>query len=94
MMRGVLASHGFYASEVRVGHALRCVNPGHHRQRQENSYRQLNPAVYQADYFGKKAHIDQNKKLVMFGVTHVAAIDGYSGKIVAFATMAIKCHHL
>lgn len=37
-----------------------------------------------------KVHIDQNEKLVMFGVTHVCAVDGYSGKIVGFATMARK----
>lgn len=34
--------------------------------------------------------MDQNEKLVMFGVTHVLAIDGYSGKLVAHSTMAIK----
>ena len=90
MMRGMLASRGFYASEVRVGHALQCVDPGHHRQRRENSYCQRHPAIYQADYFGEKLHINQNEKLVMFGVTHVAAIDGSSGKIVAFETMPIK----
>ena len=39
---------------------------------------------------GEKLHLDQNEKLVMFGVTHVAAIDGFSGKIVAFETMPIK----
>ena len=27
---------------------------------------------------------------VMFGVTHVCAVDGYSGMIVAFATMPVK----
>ena len=35
-------------------------------------------------------HIDQNEKLVMYGVTHVCARDGYSGMIVAFTTMPIK----
>ena len=35
-------------------------------------------------------HIDQNEKLVMFGVTHVCAVDGHSGRIVGFATMPIK----
>ena len=89
-MSGVLASRGFHVSEVRVGHSLQCVDPGHHRQRRENSYRQLNPLIYRADYFGEKLHIDQNEKLVMFGVTHVAAIDGFSGKIVAFETMPVK----
>lgn len=35
-------------------------------------------------------HIDQNEKLNMFGVTHVIARDGYSGKIMAFSTVPIK----
>nr|XP_020461071.1 uncharacterized protein LOC109963123 isoform X2 [Monopterus albus] len=30
---------------------------------------------------GHKLHLDQNEKLVMFGVTHVLAIDGFSKKI-------------
>ena len=34
--------------------------------------------------------MDQNEKLVMFGVTHICAIDGYSGRIVAFTTMPVK----
>ena len=50
----------------------------------------MNPPLYRADYFGEKMHIDQNEKLVMFGVTHIGAIDGYSGKIVAFSTMPIR----
>ena len=39
---------------------------------------------------GHKLHIDQNEKLVMFGVTHIIAVDGYSKKIVANATMPVK----
>jgi hypothetical protein len=35
-------------------------------------------------------HLDQNEKLVRFGVTHVAASDGYSGKILGIVTMPIK----
>lgn len=41
-------------------------------------------------YFGEKLHIDQNEKMVMFGVTHVCAVDGYSGKIVGFVSMPVK----
>ena len=52
--------------------------------------RQFNPIPYHASYFGQKLHIDQNEKLVMFGVTHICAIDGYSGKIVGFISMPIK----
>jgi len=34
--------------------------------------------------------MDQNEKLVMFGVTHVLAVDGYSSKIVAWKSMPVK----
>jgi hypothetical protein len=44
----------------------------------------------EADYFGHKLHIDQNEKLVMFGVTHVVGIEGYSSKIVAYDSMPKK----
>ena len=50
----------------------------------------VNPIPYRADYFGHKLHIDQNEKMVMFGVTHICGIDGYSGKIVGFVSMPIK----
>ena len=35
-------------------------------------------------------HLDQNEKLVHFGVTHVAALDGYGGKLLDIVTMPIK----
>ena len=50
----------------------------------------LNPIRYSANYFGHKLHIDQNEKLVSFGVTHIVARDGYSGKIVGFLTLPMK----
>ena len=36
--------------------------------------------MYEAHHFGDKLHLDQNEKLVMYGVTEVLAIDGYSRK--------------
>jgi hypothetical protein len=45
---------------------------------------------YYAAYMEHKLHLDQNEKLTMFGVTHVIAIDGYSSKVVAHATMPVK----
>ncbi len=66
------------------------MNPTYHRQRQTQTARQLNSIPYQASYFGHKLHIDQNEKLVMFGVTHICAIDGFSGMVVAFASMPVK----
>ncbi|CAC5373737.1 unnamed protein product [Mytilus coruscus] len=52
--------------------------------------RNFNPVPYQADHFGHKIHLDQNEKLVMFGVTHVIAVDGYSVKIVRYTSMPVK----
>ena len=45
---------------------------------------------YRVDYFGHKLHIDKNEKLGMYGVTHVAAIDGRSSMIVFWTTMPLK----
>ena len=43
-----------------------------------------------ARYFGEKVHIDQNEKLVMFVTAHICAIDGFSGKVVAFCSTPVK----
>ena len=89
-MTGLLSSEGIRVSEQRIGESLRRVNPGYSRARRLGTARNINPIPYHADYFGHKLHIDQNEKLVMFGVTHICGIDGYSGKIVGFVTMPIK----
>ena len=89
-MTGLLASEGLRASETRVGASLRYVNPNYQHACTTATARQMNPIPYRADYFGHKLHIDQNEKLIMFGVTHICAVDGYSGKIVGFITMPIK----
>ena len=52
----------------------------------------LNPLPYRAMYFGEKLHLDQNEKCVMFGVTHVVAIDGYSRKNRNFVVLMCKFH--
>ena len=89
-MTGYLATQGFRAAQIRVGSALRRVNPYYHTERQSRTLLRTNPIPYKADYFGQKVHIDQNEKLTMFGCTHVCAIDGFSGKIVGFVTMPVK----
>ena len=89
-MTGLLASQGLRVSQVRVGESLRRTNPQYHHHRNTSTTRHLNPVPYSAEYFGHKVHIDQNEKLVMYGVTHVCAREGYSGKVVAFITMPIK----
>ena len=52
--------------------------------------RLLNPRVYTAEYFGQRNLYDQNKKLGMYGATHVCARDGYSGMIAKSAAIPIK----
>lgn len=89
-MCGLLASEGTRVAQVRVGRALQVVNPSYHSARRNRAERRLNPIPYHATHFGHKLHIDQNEKLVMFGVTHICAIDGYSGKVVGFITTPVK----
>ena len=81
-MTGLLASQGLRVSQVRVGESLRHTNPQYHHQRKNSTTWHLNPVPYSAEYFGHKVHIDHNEKLIMYGVTHVCARDGYSGKVV------------
>ena len=90
MMTGLLSFEGTRVSQLRVGQALQRVNPRHHHHRQTRMHRLTNPISYHSEYFGEKLHIDQNEKLVMFGVTHVCAVDGHSGRIIGFVTMPIK----
>ena len=74
----------------RIDEALSRVAPHYHQRRKSNIARITNPLPYRANYFGHKLHLDQNEKLEMYGVTYVAATDGYSRFIVAGATMSRK----
>ena len=75
---------------VRIRQSLLRATPVYTLRRRNHSYHQLNPIPYYAEYHRHKLHLDQNEKLVHFGVTHVAASDGYSGKILDIITMPIK----
>ena len=90
MMMDRLRSMGVSISERKVGNALKKVCPSTQAERCMQAGRSFNPKVYKADYFGHKLHVDQNEKLVMYGVTHVVAQDGYSGMIAGYTTMAVK----
>ena len=89
-MTGLLSSQGLLVSQTRVGASLRRSDPQSHYRRCTSTARLLNPTPYCADYFGHKIHIDQNEKLVMYGVTHVCARDGFSGKVVELVSMPVK----
>ena len=89
-MKGFLATNGIRVGQRQIAAVMPYCNPAYHRRRQANTAKLLNPIPYYASYFGHKLHVDQNEKMVMYGVTHICAVDGFSGKIVAFATMPVK----
>lgn len=86
MVTGYLKSKGITPGEIK-GLALHFRVLHHHEVRKNRAEQLKNPIPYSARH---KLHIDQNKKLVMYSVTHVCAIDGYSGKIVAHSLMPVK----
>ena len=89
-LTGLLRSEGITVGEQRVRESMRRATPVYIEHRRRNTYHQINPVPYYAQYYGHKLRIDQNEKLIRFGVTHVAAADGFSGKILGIVTMPIK----
>ncbi len=67
-MHGLLRAQGVRASQMRVAASLQRTHPFAHWQRQQNMDSLINPFPYSARYFGDKIHLDQNEKLVMYGV--------------------------
>lgn len=89
-LSGLLRSEGVVVGEQRVRIAMSNVTPAYIEHRQQHTYRLMNPVSYYAQYHGHKLHLDQNEKLIRFGVTHVAASDGYSGKLLGIVSMPVK----
>lgn len=89
-LNGLLRSEGIVIGEQRIRQSLLHVTPVYTVQRRNHTYRRINPTPYYAEYHGHKIHLDQNEKLLQFGVTHVAASDGYSGKLLGIITMPKK----
>ena len=91
-MKGYLDSKvgSSLASKQLVRRSLTRVSPVYQQQRQKASERQTNPHPYFAEYYGHKRHVDQNKKLVMYGVTHLCSINGYSKYMPGFCCMSVK----
>ena len=93
-MKGYLASKGIRINKKKVADSLCRVAPESHERRRHSIVDTTNPVRYHASGFGHKLHLDQNEKLVMFGVTHVLGVDGYSGMIVSHFTMPVKKNRL
>ena len=74
----------------RVENSLATVYPLNYQQRREGTFRQVNPIPYRTDYFRHKMHFDKNEKLMMYGVTHVVAIDSHSRFIMGVYAMPRK----
>ena len=89
-LSGLLRSEGVVVGEQRVRAAMTNMTPVYIQHRQQHTYHQMNPIPYYAEYFGHKIHFDQNEKMIHFGVTHVAASDGYSGKLLGIVSMPVK----
>ena len=71
-MTGLLAADG-----IRVCHLkqeiLQRVDPANHHKQYTTTYRLTDPIPYQSSYCGEKLHVDQNEKLVLFGVTRLCS---------------------
>ena len=93
-MKGFLSSKGINIGESKVAESLQRVAPESYERRRQSTIDRTNPVPYHASAFGHKLHLDQNEKLIMFGVTHVVAVDGYSGMIVSSITIPIKNNKL
>ena len=89
-MTGRLRSMGVSILERKVGNALKKICPSTQAERCMQAGRSFYLKVYKADYSGHKLHVDQNEKLLMYGVTHVVARNGYFGIITGYTTMTIK----
>ena len=76
--------------ERKVGNELKKICPRTQAERCMQAGRLFYPKVCKADYFEHKLHVDQNEKLLLYGVTHIVARDGYSGMITGYTTIAIK----
>ena len=74
MMKGLWPQKELECLSPELVHPCSVSVPGDIRT---NSVNRLNPVKYATTYFGHKFHMDQNEKLITFGVTHVMARDGY-----------------
>ena len=91
MMKGYIRQkYKVNISQRRISTALQMVAPQYYQCCQTITAKLTNPIPYKADFFGYKLHKDQNKKLVMYSVTHVTVIDGHLRFILCGVTILAK----
>lgn len=73
-----------------INRVLKENNPAAFKARKHDTLDRTNPKPYFALNFGYKGHIDQNEKLVRYGVVHAVLRDGYSGYIENWITLPSK----
>ena len=86
----LLHSEGVHVRQQRLGRSVSRTYPLALPQRSHNVRRAMNPIPYRAKFYGENIHLDQNEKLVLYGIVHFVAVDSYCRKIVGFLTMSRK----
>lgn len=89
-LQGYLRSSGINVSVRKINSVLKEMNPDAFQGRKNDTLDRTNPVPYRALHFGYKGHIDQNEKLVRYGVVHAVMRDGYSGFIESWVTLPSK----
>ena len=89
-IQGYLRSKGINVSVRKINSVLKEMDPDAFEARRNDTVDRTNPVPYKALYFGYKGHIDQNEKLVRYGVVHAVLRDGYSGAIESWVTLPSK----
>jgi len=69
-----------HVSEHRIAESLSPAAPIQHQQCQQSTLQLMNPIPYRVTAHREKLHLDQNEKVIVYEMTHVVAIDGYSPK--------------
>lgn len=89
LMKGHLAARGLRVSKSQTSDSLQRVHPDGYEAQRSNTFNCVNPTRH-ATKFGHKLPVDQNEKLIEYGVTHEIATDGFSGKVINYFTLPIK----
>ena len=77
-------------SVKKINKILKESNPTAFTARKNDNLDKTNPTPYFSPSFGYKGHIDQNEKLVRYGVVHAVFRDGFSGSIKNWITPPSK----